>query len=99
MSYAKGEFGLGGFGFLDKGFFAHDDDDAGVGNVIATLVGFEVVTDFGAFGEADMAINDGAANARMASDIDVVVENGIADFAVTVDSDVVADDGLRNASA
>src|SRR5256885_6674911 len=87
------------FGFFDKGFFADDDDDAGVGDVVAALIGFEVVTDFGAFGEADVAINDGAANARVAADADVIVQDGITDFAEAVDAHVVADNGFRNAAA
>ena len=57
------EFGLRRFGFFDEGFLADDDDDAGIGDVEAAAVGFEVVADFGALGEADVAINDGAANA------------------------------------
>src|SRR5271168_908408 len=50
---------LGGFGFFYQGFLADDDNDAGVGDVEAAAVGFQVVADFGAFGKADVAVNDG----------------------------------------
>src|SRR5256885_11699187 len=87
------------FGFFDKGFFADDDDDAGVGDVVAALIGFEVITDFGAFGEADVAIDNGAANARVAADAYVIVEDGITDFPEAIDAHIVADDGFRNPAA
>jgi len=67
--------------------------------VVTALIGFEVVTYFGAFWEADVAINDGAANARVAADANVIVEDGIADFAEAVDAHIVADNGFRNAAA
>src|SRR5216683_7540161 len=46
-----------------------------------------------------MAVNDGAADARVAADVHVVVDDGIQDIAVTVDADVVADDGFLDATA
>ena len=67
---------LRGFGFFDQGFLADDYDYAGVGDVEATLVGFHVVADFGAFGQADVAVDDGAADARVAGDVHVVVDDG-----------------------
>src|SRR5467141_2384415 len=90
---------LSRFGFFDQGFLADDDDDTGIGDVEAALVGFEVVADLGALGKADVAVNDGAADARVAADVHVVVDDGIQDIAVTVDADVVADDGFLNAAA
>src|SRR5256885_17149919 len=86
------------FGFFDKGFFADDDDDAGVGDVVAALIGFEVITDFGAFGEADVAIDNGAANARGAADAYVVVGGGITDFGEAIEVEIVVDDGILNAA-
>src|SRR5712692_4844101 len=90
---------LSGFGLFDEGFLADDDDDAGIADVEAAAVGFEVVADLSALGKADVAINDGAADARVAADVHVVVDDGIQDIAVTVDADVVADDGFLNAAA
>ena len=54
---------LGGFGLLDERFLADDDDDAGIGDVEAAAVGFQIVANLGALGKADVAIDDGAANA------------------------------------
>src|SRR6266849_3359527 len=69
--------GLGRFGFFDEGFLADDDDDTGIADVEAAAVGFEVVADFGALGKADVAVDDGAANARVAADIHVIVDDGV----------------------
>ena len=66
---------------LDHGFLADDDDDAGSGDVEAAAIGFEVETNFSVFGEADVAVDDRAANAGVAADVDVVVDDGICDFA------------------
>src|SRR5260370_40970714 len=57
---------LGRFGFFDEGFLADDDDDAGVGDVEAAAVGFEVEAGFNALGEANAAVNGAASNAPMA---------------------------------
>src|SRR5437667_259307 len=94
-----GQPALGRFGFFDQGLLADDDDDTGIGDVEAALVGFEVVADLGALGKADVAVDDGAADARVAADVHVVVNDGIQDIAVTVDADVVANDGFLNAAA
>ncbi len=45
----EGRVDLGRFGLFDEGFLAHDDDDAGIGDMEAAAVGFEVVADLGAF--------------------------------------------------
>src|SRR6266851_965502 len=68
---------LSGFGLFDEGFLADDDDDAGIADVEAAAVGFEVVADLSALGKADVAINDGAADTRVAADIHVIVDDGI----------------------
>src|SRR5712691_1585824 len=94
-----GQPALSRFGFFDQGFLADDDDDTGIGDMEAALVGFEVVADLGALGKADVAVDDGAADARVTADVHVVVDDGIQDIAVTVDADVVADDGFLNAAA
>jgi hypothetical protein len=73
----EGQPALSGFGFFDEGFLADDNDDAGIANVEAAAVGFEVVADLGALGEADVAVDDGAADARVAADIHVIVDDGV----------------------
>src|SRR5712664_4493322 len=90
---------LSGFRFFDEGFLADDDDNTGIGNVEAAAVGFEVVADLGALGKADVAVDNGAADARMAADIHVVVDDGIGDFAVAVDADIVANRRFLDAAA
>src|SRR5260370_1984502 len=70
----EGGVDLGRFGLLDQRFLADDDDDAGIGDVEAAAVGFEVIADLGALGEADVAVNDGAADARVAGAAHKVVE-------------------------
>src|SRR6266851_3648472 len=90
---------LSGFGLFDEGFLADDNDDAGIGDVEAAAVGFEVVADLGALGEADVAVDDCSADAGMAADVHVIVDDGIGDFGIAVDADVVADHGLLDASA
>src|SRR5229473_1873381 len=95
----EGQPALSGFGFFDEGFLADDNDDAGIADVEAATVGFEVVADLGALGEADVTIDDGATDARVAADIHVIVNDGIRDFTVTVDADVVAEYGFLNAAA
>src|SRR5260370_19471233 len=87
------------FGLFDEGFLADDDNDPGIADVEAAPVGYEVAADFSALGKADVAVNDGAADARVTADIHVVVDDGIRDFAVTVDADIVADDRFLNTSA
>src|SRR5260370_5001632 len=62
-----GQPALSGFGFFDEGFLADDNDDAGIGDVEAAAVGFEVVADLGALGEADVAGDDGSAGRGMAA--------------------------------
>src|ERR1700680_155355 len=70
----------GGFGLFDQGFLADYYDNAGVGDAEAAFVGFHVVAYFGALGQAYMAVDDGAADARMAADVYVIVDDGLRDF-------------------
>src|SRR5207245_7705776 len=86
-------------GLFDQGFLADDDDDAGIGDVETAAVGFKVIADLRTLGEADVAIDDGAADARVAPYVHVVVDDGIRDFGIAVDADVVADHGFLDASA
>src|SRR5271157_3423805 len=88
-----------GFGFFDEGLLADDDDDARGGDMKAAAVGFEVEADFGFFGKADVAVDDGAADARVAANVDVIVQNGFGDFAIAIDADIVTDDAVLDAAA
>src|SRR5271170_3905038 len=84
---------------LDHGFRAHDDDNAVFGDRIPGAIGFEIVTDDGAFGQLDVAVNDRAADAAVAADRDVVKDDGLFHFAIAVDADVVTEDGFLDAAA
>src|SRR5271166_3383305 len=87
-----------GFRLFDQGLLANDDDDAGGSDMEAAAVGFEVVANFGFFGEADVAVDYGAANAGMAADVDVIIKDGIGDFAIAIDADIVTDDAILDAA-
>ena len=89
---------LSGVGLFDQGFLTDYYDDAGFGDVVAAFVGFEVVADFGSLGKADVAVDDGAADARVATDIDVIVEDGFLHFAETVHANVISQDGMLDPS-
>src|SRR6266567_8557521 len=54
---------LSGFGFFDEGLLAHDDHDAGIGDVEAAAVRFGVIADLGSLRQAHMAIDDRTAYA------------------------------------
>src|SRR5258708_2139126 len=82
---------LRGFRLLNQRFLADHDDDAGVGDVETASVGFEVEADFGAFGQIDVAVDDGPANFRVPPDVHVVVQNAFTDVAIAVDAHVIAD--------
>src|SRR5271157_584525 len=64
----------------------------------AAAIGFKVEANFGFFGKADVAVNDGAADAGVSADVDVIVEDGIGDFAVAIDADIVTDDAILDAA-
>src|SRR2546422_8670521 len=57
----------------------------------AAAVGFEVVTNLGVLGQADVAVNNRAPKARVAAEVHMIVDDGIGDFAVAVDAHIVAD--------
>src|SRR5580692_1603787 len=90
---------LGLFGLFDHGFGAHDYDYAVLGDRVSRAVGFGVVADYGAFWQADVAVNDGAANAAAAADDHVVENDALIHFAVAIDTHVEAENGFGDASA
>jgi hypothetical protein len=69
-----------GDGILEQGVVAGDDDDAGFGHEVALAVGFGVVADSGALGEMNVAVDNGAADAAVASDADVSEEDAGVNF-------------------
>src|SRR5271154_420435 len=66
-------------GFLDQRFLAYDDHDSRIGDVKAALVGFHVIADLSAFRQRHVAVDDGAANARVAANVYVIVDDRIGD--------------------
>lgn len=54
---------LGGLGLFDQGLLAYHNNDPRICHMKPPPVVFRVKADLGAFGKADVAINDRAANA------------------------------------
>src|SRR6266853_6372492 len=75
--------------FLDHGLFAHDAYHAGLRDVITLAVGFEIVADFGAFGDRNVAIDNGIANVGMTSDVNMVEQDRVFQLAIAVDPHIV----------
>src|ERR1700730_1007635 len=65
----------------------------------APLVGLQVVTNFCALREADVAIDNRPADARVPADIHVVVDNRFRDLRITIYADIGAQHGFHHASA
>src|SRR6267143_321710 len=86
---------LSRFGFFDQGFLADDDDDTGIGDVEAALVGFEVVADLGALGNADVVVDDGIQDIAVTVDADVVADDGFLN-ASAGDDGASGDDGIES---
>src|SRR6267143_1203395 len=86
---------LSRFGFFDQGFLADDDDDTGIGDVEAALVGFEVVADLGALGNADVVVDDGIQDIAVTVDADVVADDGFLNAAAG-DDGASGDDGIES---
>jgi hypothetical protein len=76
------------FRFFDHGFGADDYDHAVFGYGVAGAVGLGVVADDGAFGEAYVAVNYGAADAAAAAYDYVIEYDALIQFAVAVYADV-----------
>src|SRR5271167_2876612 len=87
------------FRFFDHGFGADHDYHAVLGDGVARAVGFGVIADYRAFGQAYVTINDGAANAAAAADIHVIEDDALIELAITIDSHVEAEHGFGDASA
>src|SRR5277367_3395034 len=87
------------FGFFDHGFGADYYYYAVFCDGVSSAVGFCVVADYCSFGQADVAVDDGAADATAAADVDVVEDDALIEFAVAIDAHVEAEDGFGDASA
>src|SRR5580692_12992591 len=85
--------------FFDHGFRAHDNYYAIVGYGVAGAVGFGVIADYGAFGQAYVAIDDRAANAAAASDVHVIKDDAGIHIAVAIDAHVEAENRVHYAAA
>src|SRR5260370_15743368 len=91
----EGRIDLGRFGLFDEGFLPDDDDDAGIGDVEAAAVGFEVVADLGALGKADVAVNDGGAAAGGWGAVYMILASWIISFPKDCCTDSVSHCGQR----
>src|SRR6266849_4351853 len=90
-----GQPALSRFGFLDQGFLADDDDDTGIGDVEAALVGFQVVADLGALGKVHVVVDDGIQDIAVTVDADVVADDGFLNAAAG-DDGPSGDDGIES---
>src|SRR5580692_1526889 len=88
-----------GYGVLEERVVASNHGNAAIGDEVTGAVGFGVVADGGAFGEMDVAVDDAAADAAMASDGDVGEQDALVDFGVRVHADVGREDGVSDQAA
>lgn len=88
-----------GDGVFEERVIAGDDGDAAFGDEIALAVGVGVEADGGAFGKMDITIDDGTADAAVASDADVGEENALVNFGIRVDADIGRENAIFNAAA
>src|SRR5271156_3476994 len=96
---AAGFWMTASFRFFDHGFGADYDYYAVFGDRVTRAVGFGVVADYCAFGQAYVAVNYGAADAAAAADVYVIEDDALIEFAVAVHADVEAENGFGDASA
>src|SRR5439155_11234866 len=71
---------------FDDGVLA-DHDDAAWRDDEALAVALEIDSDLGAFGDADVLVQDRVADYRVAPDVDAVEEHGAVDVCVRVHMD------------
>src|SRR3974377_490780 len=84
---------------FDHGFGANDDDNAAVGNGIAGTIGLLVVADDRALRQLHMAIDDGAADARVTPDIHMIEDDRILYFGIAIDAHIVTNPRFRHSAA
>jgi hypothetical protein len=76
------------FGFFDHGFWADYYYYAVFGYGVTGAVGFGVVADYCAFGQAYVAVNYGAADAAAAAYVHVIEDDALIQVAVAIDADI-----------
>src|SRR5208337_4551901 len=76
--------------------FRNDHYNAALADVIFLPVFLEVESNFRALRKMHGPVDDGAADARVATDGDVREKDGVIHFAVTVDADVMGKNRVRN---
>src|SRR6202167_2015611 len=86
-------------GLFNHGFGADYYYNAVFGNGVTGAVGFGVVADYCACGQAYVTVNYGAANAAAAADDHMIEDDALVHFAVAIDAHVEAENGFRDASA
>src|SRR5208282_3607919 len=90
---------LSRLGLFDQGLLAHHDHNSRFSHMEPPPVGLSVKTNLRPLREADVTVNDCAANPRMPTNIHVIVHNRIGHLAVAVHSDVIPNDAPLHASA
>src|SRR5580658_8391837 len=86
-------------GFFDHGFGADYYYYSMLCDGVTGAVGFGVVADNRAFGQAYVAVNYGAPDAAAATDVYVIKDDALIEFAVAVYAHGEAEDGLGDAAA
>ena len=77
--------------------FAADDDDAGFGYVpSAGAVSVEIVADGGAFRNADIFVEDGAADLGVAANVAVIHDDASFDHSAGVNADTASENGFAH---
>ena len=75
-----------------------DDDDV-VDDLEAAAVGFRIEADFGAGGNADVLVDDGALYAAVPANVDGFVQDALLDLGEAVDADARAEHALVDVAA
>src|SRR5579862_5787097 len=84
---------------LVEGVVAGDDGKAAGSDEVVLAVFGGIVSDDGAFGKMHVAVDDGAADAAVASDVDMREDDTGVDFGVGIDADVLGKDGVAHHAA
>ena len=76
--------------------FRNDHHNAALADVVFLPVFLEVESNFRALWKVHGPVDDGAADARVATDGDMREKDGVLHFGVTVDADVMGKNRVRN---
>src|ERR1700730_12838410 len=86
-------------GVLKERVVAGDDGNPAIGDEVARAVGFGVVADGGAFREMNVAVDDAAADAAVASHRDVREQNRGVHLTIRIDAHVGRENGVLDDSS